>query len=920
MLTNNLQNLNSENKNTTFAKRFLKQAAIFVSNKTRGLFKSPLFYCFSLPFLIMFGIYASIGVFPFGDNSVLVLDLNGQYVYFFEALRDFIYGEGSLLYSFSRALGGEFLGIYAYYLASPFSYLVALFPKNMITEALLLMILIKCGLCGLTFGYLLKIKARTNNASTVTFSCLYALCGYVVVMQHNTMWMDNVFLLPCVILGIDALIREKKYKLFVFSLTWSIMSNYYIGYMTCIFVFVYFFYSYFSDSKINRNPNNYKFHFLSSFLRIAFYSAIVLLISAVIIIPAYYSLTFGKTTFTDPDFSFYSKFNILDFLTKFLFGAYDTVRPEGLPNVYCGIIVLLLLPYYYFNDAISHREKICTSLMCLFFVASFTFNTIDMVWHGFQAPNWLNYRYSYMLVLFLVYMAAKGFHNIKRSNSKILFFTTEILVLFIALCSVFDFKHINLYWTVFASLGCIIVYFFTLNFIIKKKHLPDNLTSGFLLIAICLEMFLGGLANTLLLDADVVISTRKGYREYVNKWAGAFEYISKSETAEFYRAEKTNYRMVNDSYALGYRGLSGSSSTLNAHTVAFLEQMGYVSASHSSRYTGSTPVADMLLGVKYIAAENNILLSSLYEKVYTDESITVYKNPYALSIAYGVSSEIKNITFSKSDSLNDEKVLISSDSPYIRLNQLVSAMTREQNLLYNQLPHTIKKDNSKESTSRTNITPVDTSIDSFVSFIVDGKDNKEIYAYFPTFYYTDAQMFLNGNEIGRYFSGASTGYVYVGRYADEERAEVKFKLNNDGIYLHRHVKYFYHLDEDFLNTVYSQLSSRQLDIEKCTEDYFRGKISVEDGYNTILTTIPYDRGWKVTANGEKIDTYEALDALLAFDLDGGYYTLEMKYMPEEYVYSLVISSFGILCFSLALIAEHFSKRKNKYINKYIKEE
>ena len=40
--------------------------------------------CFLLPALIVYLIYLSRMVHPFGDGCVLVLDLNGQYVYYFE--------------------------------------------------------------------------------------------------------------------------------------------------------------------------------------------------------------------------------------------------------------------------------------------------------------------------------------------------------------------------------------------------------------------------------------------------------------------------------------------------------------------------------------------------------------------------------------------------------------------------------------------------------------------------------------------------------------------------------------------------------------------------------------------------------------------------------------------------------------------
>ena len=208
-------------------------------------------WAFLIPFGIMLGIYAALGTYPFGTSSVLVLDLNGQYVYFFEALRDAIYGEGSLIYSFSRAMGGEFLGMYAYYLASPLSYIVALFPKHMMLEALYLMLILKCGLSGATFCYYLSANKMTKNkAAQVMFSCMYALSAYGVVMQHNTMWFDNVILLPLVALGIEKVIKERKYKLFVISLALSVISNFYIGYMVCIFTFVYFFFYYFSSTII----------------------------------------------------------------------------------------------------------------------------------------------------------------------------------------------------------------------------------------------------------------------------------------------------------------------------------------------------------------------------------------------------------------------------------------------------------------------------------------------------------------------------------------------------------------------------------------------------------------------------------------------------------------------------------------------
>ena len=75
------------------------------------------FLVFFLPVAIMFSAYAFFKIHPIGDSSVLVLDLNGQYVYYYEQFRDAFHGNGSFIYNWSRNLSGEMFGVFAYYLA-----------------------------------------------------------------------------------------------------------------------------------------------------------------------------------------------------------------------------------------------------------------------------------------------------------------------------------------------------------------------------------------------------------------------------------------------------------------------------------------------------------------------------------------------------------------------------------------------------------------------------------------------------------------------------------------------------------------------------------------------------------------------------------------------------------------------------------
>ena len=142
---------------------------------------------------------------------MLILDLNGQYVYFFAELRNKLLHGGSLLYSWSRSLGGEFLGIFAYYLSSPFSLITCLFPASHITEALLLMFMLKAGACGFRWRCICAAHTAAESSARSSFSTLYALCSYAIVMAHNTMWIDELIYLPLLALGIERLIKKKGF-------------------------------------------------------------------------------------------------------------------------------------------------------------------------------------------------------------------------------------------------------------------------------------------------------------------------------------------------------------------------------------------------------------------------------------------------------------------------------------------------------------------------------------------------------------------------------------------------------------------------------------------------------------------------------------------------------------------------------------
>lgn len=873
-----------------------------------------LLFCFLIPVALMYLVYLSMGIHPFGNGSVLVLDLNGQYVYFFESLRNAIYGDGSFLYTFFRALGGEYMGMYAYYLASPLSYLVALFPASKILEALLTIILIKTGLCGLSFGfYLHKHSANPNKIMVVAFSVMYALCSFAVVHQNNVMWIDSIFWLPIITYSIEQLIKHRKYKLFVISLAIAIMSNYYIGYMLCVYSLVYFFYYLAAHDGEITNPHNEKRHYLKSFLRFAGFAVLAAAIAGFIILAAYYSLSFGKNDFSSPSVSLKSKFSLLDFFTKLLPGSYDTVRPEGLPFVYCGMLSVILAPVYFMTKSIKAREKIATLALLSFFVLCFI-SPIDIIWHGFQNPNWLNHRYSFMFCFVLLVVGYKAFGNLRRVNEKFILAICAFIVLFVCVCEKLEFEtyivsseELDPIFTVLFAVAITVILFVVICIIIRTRNRRNREGVIAILAAlICIEMFCNSLTMVAQFDSDVSYSSYSGYNTFIGDLRPVVDELKEYDPS-FYRAEKTVHRKYNDNMALGIRGLSNSTSTLNACTIEFLSNMGYTSRSHLSQYNGGNPVNDSLLGVKYVIdSKSSKKLVNYFEKIeneFTSEKYDVYKNPYALSIAYEVSADVNEFDF-------DDYTTY-----FEKLNALVGVMqgadkTPEIFKPVHQYEDSYVGCEKNANYFRTTYTAHEGKRATITySFVAD--TSAEYYFYTPTDQTKDCTLYVNGSNLGKYLEKNSKHIFSLGWFEKGESVNVEIEFEEDSLSLKGGCDYIWYLDRAVFEKSFGDLSDNaQFEIdENYKDDDLFGTIKTDKANTTILSTIAYDEGWQVFVDSEQVEIYQTLDALLAFDIeDAGEHTVEFKYMPKIYVIGATLSVTGICIFAVLCCTDYVLKR------------
>lgn len=659
----------------------------------KGWFSRNWYYlaAFFLPVALVYIAYLLFGLYPNGDHSVLVLDLNGQYVYYFEAIRDAFHGDGSILYNWERNLSGGYQGVIGYYLASPFTLIVILLPRTMILGALLIMILCKLGAASFAFCYYARKSKHVSPPLALILGISFGMCAYGVIQTIDPMWLDGLVFLPFIALGIEYLVDDGRKLNFIIPLALMCIANFYIGFMCCIFTAIYFvYYVFFGSDKIFKKTPHGKpqQNLFAVIFRMGIASLVAVCCAAFMILPVYNALALGKFDFTVPDWSMKWQFSPLEFLAQFCVNQYNSVNVEGKPEIYCGVLALICLPLFFLNNRIPARKRIGYAFLTIVMFFCMIVRPIDMMWHGGQMPNWLPFRYSFIFSFILLSMVAMTLRY--AANIKKVYVGCSFAVLFILLMIIDKQKYLNMkgaiyldtYLSIWMTIGLMGIYCIFI-ILLGKKNLSKGMYASImlsLLTVVGAELTYNAKCEFDDIHTEVCYSSRKSYREYVQSGR---DMVAKLEERDggFFRAEKTYVRTVNDNAGFGLRGITHSSSVMNAKILTFIETMGYTCSTYFSRYDGNTPLADSVLGIKYVFDKNdsnvNVLkkgensdIGAAYNKLYTDTAksqseekmeVGVYENPNALSIGYMVSKDIERISFfGNDDPFNSQNLLFST--------------------------------------------------------------------------------------------------------------------------------------------------------------------------------------------------------------------------------------------------------------------
>lgn len=810
---------------------------------------------FFVPVLVLVVIFAQRGIFPFGEECFLRTDMYHQYAPFFSEFQYKLTHGGSLLYSWDIGMGVNFSALYAYYLASPMNWLVALCPRQFLIEFMTVLIVIKTGLSGLFFTWYLRKHTGTREFGSCFFGIFYALSGYMAAYSWNIMWLDCILLFPVILFGLERLVKEKKGMVYCIALGLSILSNYYISIMICIFMVIY------AAVLVILYPPKKGKEFAATAGRFTLYSLLAGGLAAVVLLPEIYALQATASGNFDFPKTVSSYFSIFDMIARHIGNVQTEIGLDHWPNIYCGVAVLMLLLLYLGNKNIKIKEKAVYFSLLLFFYASFSVNVLNFIWHGFHYPNSLPCRQSFIYIALVLVMCYKAYLELKNTPWKHIVMAFWGAAAFVILAEKLVDNEEQFHFAVFYAAilflalytGCIYLYH-------SRKWCRDGV-----LLAVLGLVFCESAVNMAVTSIPTTSRTA-----YVKDNEDTMLLADSIRSSVFYRIEKGESRTKNDGAWMNFPSASLFSSVASAAMSDFFKSVGCESSTNAYSVKGSTPFIDALFATRYGIYPDQQPADGLKEQIGRQGSMWFYENKYTLPVGFVMPQDMET------------NWVLDSGNPANVQNDL-SSVLGVSNLL---VPAEGVSEGKK------------------LTFTADASGDYYVYV-------TNKKVEEVSAEIGERslsFDNVDRGYFLELGYLPKGQ-EVILQSKTDGNPAMQ--AEIWRFDPEAMEEIYQCLSKSPLELSSWTDTGLAGSINTPEG-GTMFTSIPYDKGWKIWVDGTAVSGRPVFDAFQGVDLEPGEHKIRLSYEPQGLKTGAVIT--GVSAAAVAALAVcGWMKNKKKFL-------
>lgn len=836
---------------------------------------------FLVPFLMMQIFWAICGVYPYGDKTILTGDMDLEFVNFYGYFINTFTSKSDWLYMPAKTLGGDFPGLAAFQLHDPLLFILFLFPGEKIATGIELLFTLQVSLAGLSMSFLLNNRFKRSWISLL-FSTAYAFAGFFFGYLVLTIYFGCLALLPLLILCFLRYLDDDRYLIpYVLLAVLYIFINFHMGFMLVIFLCVLFVSRIIADTSYTRRIPAFILSGIS-----------ILLLDGFFLIRTGLSLLGEKTT-EGADYGFYRRFEMNQVFAGFFSG---TAKNELMPLIYCSLAAVFFALIYLISGKEGIRKKLADLFVIAVLAVSMWINALDAVWHGFNNPEGFYFRYAFMVSFMVVVMGYKGAmvllsdeeeENDKNKTARVLMAGGIIFLYMIWLKIRGNIYLDTVRLIINAVLTVLIIASLLLVILVKKVRIY---AMAALMVISAGDMLYNSKTAYAALNTDGRSApSMSGFKSDYTGINDVIGYI-KNQDQGFYRIEKDFDRAVNDPALFDYMGMSHDSSCEKDEVIDWLKNFGFPRTVYYTYYNnGGTSFTDSFFGIKYFVSRFDGI-----EKPYTRLSYQgtyyPYQNDYALPIAYVAPEGLAGYDF------GDEDV-------FLKQNRLASYWGLSEDI-YKEAQVDITLDGADEPEPGHYRKSSDGGC---VLYNVKITDEMPLYVYFEAPGRQGAELYINGEDRGRYFSENHWNVVCAGKYRTGDSVEIKLELLDDEIEVTKAC--FCYEDTEALKEWANAAASLNEAVGKIDEikSSHLKFIYSSDAAGKIMMSIPYDNAWKVTCDGKRINMGAALQVLMSYDVPAGDHLIEMKYIPHGTVPGLIVSIAGLAMFIFLIVRTYRKK-------------
>ena len=838
----------------------------------------------TLSYIIIFGFC---GILGFDNSTILSGDLYQQYIAFIRLFLDALTGKGDFGYSFSLYLGAPAASTFAYYCLSPLN-LLYLIPGISDSAMTIVVIVIKHALAAAAFQFFIQKGLKQISPLTILFSVCYALSSFSAAMQMHIMWLDALYILPVLICFLLQYTRDASVLPLLFTYIYLFLTNFYMGYIVGTFSFLCFcVFLFLRLDNISGSKHSFLLRktglYLLSVLCAAACSAFVLLPAGVQLLGhrSGDAVGFRMVAITLPDV-----------LNNLFLGEMQSMG-SPIPLIYCGLPVLLLLPFYFTSAHIDKKEKIAVSLIFVFYLCATQFDPVYRFVHAFEAPNWFAHRYAFCISFLLLAISVRVLPEISEIPLKKAILYVAALMLFYAFMVPIQKLELAGYTTnshgwlllnaLFSGIYLLLLFAFHRN--MARRHLPLLFT-----ICVCIELVINGCA--------MVNRNNFGYQPEENiirqdKQEAAIISGIRSADPDLYRIRVIGEDLLNAPAYHHYAGINSFSSMDNENLRNCLSSLGIAAPFANIYDQGYTELTDMLLGLRYAA-------------VLSDENPGVFRQPYTLPIGYMTSAGILSCRLEADPFTNQEQLLRAmTGKDYHFFSAVTGDILQQENI--NMDTYLIDNRIYWQHIS-------DVAYNGCITYTAPVESGKRMYFYVSTGGVSTldqtAPVLTGTPSPFRLASYIPVQAITEAVYPEEGTASLSMEFSVGGNYDYSasYVLPVYY-DNAAISDVYATLKAHPLHLTAWKDGYLEGDITATEEQPVLFTSIPYDANWQILLDGQSIPSVAVVnDAFLAVYLPAGTHHIIFSYEDPMAGTGKMISGISVILLLLAILYR-FKKTK-----------